>query len=149
MNTDNDLGIVEQKLVNRLRLQFPIATVLAGAAYNIPVSNFKYPGASFTTPNALPWVRCSLSNEGPIDQDASGCYEVNAGKFTIGIFYPKGTGSQAALSLAKTIKSLYTAEIFDDLVVESVRVNPTPEPDNSNWYGVNVSVNYSFEGHAS
>lgn len=140
MNTDNDLGIVESKLIGRLLSNLP-----AG----VTASMIKFPNANFNTPNATPWLRCSLSNFGPIDQDASGCYEVNSGIFTIAIFYPKGSGSQAALSLAKTIKSLYTAEIFDDLVVESVRVNPTPEPDSSPWYGVNVSVNYSFEGHTS
>lgn len=140
MNTDNDLALVEQKLIGRLLSNIPAGFTAA---------KIKVPNANFTTPNDSPWLRCSLSNLGPIEQDASGCYEVNSGIFTIGIFYPKGSGSQAALSLAKTIKSLYTAEIFDDLVVESVRVNPTPEPDNSSWYGVNVSVNYSFEGHTS
>lgn len=140
MNTDNDLAIVESKLITRLLSNLPVG---------ITAARVHVPNANFTTPNNQSWLRCSMSNFGPIDQDASGCYEVNSGIFTIGIFYPKGVGSQAALTLAKTIKSLYTAEIFDDLVVESVRVSPTPEPDNSSWYGVNVSVNYSFEGHTS
>lgn len=140
MNTDNDLAAVESRLINRLLSNIPVGFTAA---------QISVPNASFTTPNATPWMRCTLQNFGPIDQDASACYEVNEGVFTIGIFYPKGTGSQAALSLAKTIKSLYTAEIFDDVVIESVRVNPTSEPDNSPWYGVNVVATYTFEGHTA
>lgn len=141
--TDNSLDAVCEKLTQRL-----ITNILL-LAHPIPDASIKRINAPFTTPNNAPWIRLNINNFGPIDQDASGCYEINRGIFDVFVFYPKGTGSRKAFEVAQSIKSLYTAEIFDDVVIESVLVNPTSEPDSSPWYGTNVQINYTFEGHTS
>jgi hypothetical protein len=102
-------------------------------------------GASFTTPNAKPWIRNSVVNIGIIDQDASNSYEINRAQFTFGVFFPKGHG-RAAMDTGKQIKDLFTREIFDDLVIEQVTVSPTAEPDSSPWFGVQTTIIFTYEG---
>src|SRR5690606_31440925 len=109
----------------------------------------KFINAPFTTANNQSWASVSIRNFGPIDQDASTASEINQGIFTISYFVPKGTSYDAAMDMAHAIKALYTADMFDDLVVTSVLVNESPEPESSPWYGVNISVNYQFEGMTS
>lgn len=142
-STDNDLAEVELKLVERLQ------GGLSGLYQVFTAAEVKWPNVIFTTPQNSKWMRFSIANAGVIDQDASGSYEVNRGFCTIAIFYPRGTGSNTALRVAKSVKSLYTLEKFDDLVIEQVSVLPTPEPDGSAWYGVNVTIQYSYEGMTS
>lgn len=143
-HTNNSLAMATKALVSRFR------TNLAGLPTVIPESNISFINAPLPqTPNNSPWARVSINNFGPIDQDASGKYEINQGIFTVSVFYPIGTGYEAAMNMAHAIKALYTAEIFDDLVVTSVLVNESPEPESSPWYGVNISVNYQFEGMTS
>jgi hypothetical protein len=140
MNTDNQLYEVVAKLEKRLK------DGLSALPFPITLEKVCWINASFTTPNNLPWLRNSIINFGPIDQDASGSYEINQGLYVIGVFWPKKSGIGDPLRQAQAIKSLYTGEFFDDVVIESVTVSPTPEPESSSWYGVNVSITYSFEG---
>ena len=140
METDNQLDAVERKLV----------AAFQAATLDPVVANIKYPNGHFTTPNNANWIRINTPiNSGPFEQDASGCYEINQGFMVIQVFTPKGSGSQTALKLAQQIKSIYTAEQFDDLMIESVVVSPAPEPESSPWYGINCQVNFTFEGFTS
>jgi hypothetical protein len=143
-NTDNDLAQVETKLAARL------TSGLSGLYEAFTADLVKWPGQPFTTPSSK-WMRFSLSGVGVVDQDASGSYELNRGFCTISVFYPRGKydSSFKALSVAKTVKSLYTSEKFDDLVIEQVSVSPSPEPDGSNWFGVNVTIQFSYQGFTS
>ena len=135
--TDNSIAEAAEKLEALLKAALPIAS--------IPASSVSWIGARFTTPNNTPWLRTSVFNLGIIDQDASTSYETNRAQFTIGVFYPKGTG-RAAMVTGKLIKDLYTAERFDDLNVEQVTVSPTAEPESSSWFGVQVQVIFTSEG---
>jgi hypothetical protein len=135
--TDNSIAEAAEKLENRLKTALPIAT--------IPMSSVSWIGARFTTPNNAPWLRTSVFNLGIIDQDASTSYEINRAQFTIGVFYPKGTG-RAAMATGEQIKNIFNAEIFDDLIVERVTVSPTSEPESSSWFGVNVQIIFTYEG---
>lgn len=138
--TNNSLALATKALVDRFKNN------LSGLPTTLPATRIKFINSPFTTPNNQNWARVSISNFGPIDQDASGQYEVNQGIFTISYFVPKGTGYDAAMDMAHAIKALYTSEILDDLVVNSVLVNESPETESSSWYGINISVNYQFEG---
>jgi len=138
--TDNSIAEAAEKLENRIKTALPIAS--------IPMSSVSWIGAKFTTPNNAPWLRTSIFNLGIIDQDASTSYETNRAQFTIGVFYPKGTG-RAAMVTGKLIKDLFTAERFDDLNVEQVTVSPTAEPESSSWFGVNVQIIFTYEGVVS
>lgn len=138
--TDNSIAEAAEKLENRLKTALPIAS--------IPMASVSWIGAHFTTPNNAPWLRTSVFNLGIIDQDASTSYETNRAQFTIGVFYPKGTG-RAAMVTGKLIKDLFTAERFDDLNVEQVTASPTAEPESSSWFGVNVQVIFTYEGVVS
>lgn len=135
--TDNSIAEAAGKLENRLKTALPIAS--------ITMTDVSWIGAKFDTPNNRAWLRTSVFNLGIIDQDASTSYETNRAQFTIGVFYPKGTG-RAAMATGKLIKDLYTAERFDDLNVEQVTVSPTSEPESSSWFGVQVVVIFTYEG---
>ncbi len=135
--TDNSIAEAAEKLEALLKAALPIAS--------IPATSVSWIGARFTTPNNTPWLRTSVLNLGIIDQDASTSYETNRAQFTIGVFYPKGTG-RAAMITGKLIKDLYTAERFEDLNVEQVTVSPTAEPESSSWFGVQVAVIFTYEG---
>lgn len=135
--TDNNIEIAAGVLESILKAALP--------SLSIPMTSVNWIGAKFTTPNATPWLRTSVFNLGIIDQDASSCYEINRAQFTVGVFYPKGTG-RAPMTTGKLIKNLYTAEKFDDVVVEQVTVSPTSEPESSSWFGVNVVVTFTYEG---
>lgn len=141
--TNNSLALATKALVDRFKNN------LAGLPTILPVTRIKFINAPFTTPNNQNWARVSINNFGPIDQDASAKYEINQGVFTVSYFVPKGTGYDAAMDMAHAIKALYTAEIFDDVVVTSVLVNESSEPESSPWYGINISINYQFEGMTS
>lgn len=149
MSTDNALYLVEKLLVDRL------LAALATITPAIPSTRVKLPNAPLTTPNNLSWLRVnSPVNNGPIESevsggDAAGCYEINQGFWIVSVFFPKGTGSQAALAYAHKLKELYNGVITGDIVILSVVESPTPEPESSPWYGVNVQVNFTFEGYTS
>lgn len=144
MSTDNALHLVEALLIQRFIDN--IGTLNPA----IPLTRVKFPNAQFTTPNNLSWIRInSPINNGPIEQDASGCYEINSGFLVISTFFPKGSGSQNAMKVAHQIKALYTAKILGDVAVISVIVSPTPEPESSPWYGCNTQINFQFEGYTS
>lgn len=139
MNTDNDLGAAERALISPL-----LASLPAGFA----LERVKLPGAEFTTPANQPWMRVGIdSNYGPISGDAAGEYEINRARFTAALFFPVGSGSQAAFVAARHIKALYSGEILGDLAVESVVVTPSPEPNDSQWYGLNIQITFTFEGN--
>lgn len=144
MNTDNSLSKAEQ---------FLVAAFVDGMTSIDPAiseSNIKYPNAPFTTPNGSPWIRITTPyNFGVVETDASGCYEINSGAFIISVFTPKGSGSISALSIAHQIKSFYTARNIGDIVINTVVVSPTSEPESSPWFGVNITVNFQFEGFTS
>lgn len=141
--TNNSLALATKALVDRFKNN------LSGLPTTLPATRIKFINAPFTTPNNQSWARVSTSEPVIIDMDASGKYEVNQGIFTISYFVPRGTGYESAMNMAHAIKALYTAEIFDDLVVNSVTVGESSEPESSPWYGVNISVNYQFEGMTS
>jgi hypothetical protein len=144
VNTDNSLDLVESLLVERFN------SLRSTITPPIPTTSIHYPNAPWATPNNAAWVRInSPINFGPIEQDASGCYEINSGIMVFQVFFPKGTGSKNAMSVAQQIKGFYTAEVLGDLVVESVVVSPAPEPESSPWYGINCQVNFTFEGYTS
>lgn len=145
--TDNSLYEAVGKLEGRLSANIASITYKLKSASPVAFASsmVSWVGASFTTPNGTPWIRNSVVNLGIIDQDASTSYETNQAQFTLGLFYPKGHG-RAALDTGKQIKDLFTAERFDDLNVEQVTVSPTPEPDSSSWFGVNIVVTFTYEG---
>lgn len=141
MPIDNALYLVEDRLVKAF---------LANLPTGIDAGRVKLPGAPFNTPNSEPWARLSSPRDtGPISTDASGCYEINAGRMNIALFWPKGTGSKAALQAAHEVKQLYGQPVYDDVTIVSVVISPTPEPEESRWYGVNININYQYEGHRS
>lgn len=105
--TDNSIAEAAEAIEARIKAALP--------SLSIPMSSVSWIGAKFTTPNNAPWLRNSVINIGIIDQDASLSYEINRAQFTIGVFYPKGTG-RAAMTFGKQIKDLFTAEKLDDLV---------------------------------
>lgn len=135
--TDNSIAEAAEWLEARLKAALP--------SLSLTTASVSWIGAKFTTPNNAPWLRTSVFNLGIIDQDASTSYETNRAQFTIGVFYPKGTG-RVAMVTGKAIKDLYTAEKFEDLVVEGVTVSPTSEPESSSWFGVQVVVTFTYEG---
>lgn len=139
--TNNDIGLVEDKLVSRLEAN------IAALSTAIPSEQFMRPNGTGPAVANAPWIRAnSPLNFGGFDRDASGSYEISRGQFTVQVFFPRGSGSKSALAVGKSIQTLYNAEKFDDLVIESVTVSPSPEPDSSPWYGVNVTVQFSYEG---
>lgn len=151
MYTNNQIDAVADKLEARLLgglAALPVAMTTASVGWI---------NAPFTTPSNTPWMRTSIVNFGPIEQDASGCYETNAGVYSVQVFWPKFSGGRACMRQAQAVKSLYTAEIFDDVVVTSVTVSPGSEPQLSGlgapplaqWFGVTVTVNFTFEGFTS
>lgn len=146
--TDNSIYEAAGKIESHLKANLPSITYKL-VQNPLPVlfttNLINWIGANFTTPNAAPWIRNSVVNIGIIDQDASNSYETNRAQFTFGVFFPKGHG-RAAMDTGKQIKDLFTREIFDDLVVEQVTVSPTAEPDSSPWFGVNVTVIFTYEG---
>lgn len=145
MPIDNDLGAVEKALIDTFT-----NALTASSITGITKAKTKYPNRSFTTPNNDPWARLSMTPQNsPISTDASGCYEINQGVFNVGLFWPKGTGTTAAMTAAHQVKELYETAALDDVTIGSVTVNPTSEPESSNWYGVNVNITYQYEGHRS
>ena len=136
-STDNSIADAASKLEARLK------SGLAGLS--LTNASVSWIGAHFTTPNNAPWLRSSIISLGIIDQDASASYETNRAQYTVGVFYPKGSG-RAAMATGKLVKDLFTAEKFYDVVVEQVTVSPTAEPESSSWYGVNVIVTFTYEG---
>lgn len=142
MFTNNDLSIVEFKLINL------VLDNLSELYEETLLNQIKLPNAQFDVPNNSHWIRLnSPISTDPISQDALGIYEINSGFFVVQCFYPRGTGSQSAMKMAKSIKDLFTAEIFDDLVIEYVAISPTSEPEKSDWFGVNCKIKFSFEGY--
>ena len=149
-STDNSIyeaaGKIEAALlsgISTLTYKLP-----GGSQKTFTSSDINWIGAAFTTPNAKPWIRNNVINLGIIDQDASRGYEINRGLFTVALFFPKGSGREP-MNAAKKIKDLFTAEIFDDLVVEQVIVSPTSEPESSPWFGVNIQITFTYEGALS
>lgn len=141
MPIDNALHFVEDRLITAFAAALPTDIVSA---------NVKYPNASFATPNNSPWARLeSPQSFGPISTDASGCYEINDGVFRVSLFWPKGSGSKAAMEAAHEVKELYGQPDYDDVTITSVVVSPTPEPDDSLWFGVRINVNFQYEGFRS
>lgn len=146
--TDNSIFEAAGKLESRLSANIATITYKLPANANpLPFakSDVSWIGASFTTPNSKPWLRNSVVNLGIIDQDASLSYETNRAQFTVGVFFPKGSG-RAAMDAGKQIKGLFTREIFGDLVIEQVTVSPTAEPESSPWFGVSVQIIFTYEG---
>lgn len=141
MAIDNDLSLVEERLISALVAALPTG---------VSSAFFKGPNGAFEggkTPNNEPWCRAGLTSvNSPIDTDASGCYEINQGLFNVGLFWPKGTGSRQALQAAHEVKELYDANEFDDLKVIESNISPAPEEENSLWYGVNINITYQYEG---
>jgi hypothetical protein len=138
---DNALHLVESRLITAFLAALPTGIISA---------NVKYPNANFTTPNNQPWARLeSPQSFGPISTDASGCYEINDGVFRVSLFWPKGSGSTAAMTAAHEVKELYGQPDYDDVTITSVVVSPTPEPDDSLWFGVRINVNFQYEGFRS
>lgn len=147
--TDNSIAEAAEKLENRLKTALPsMSYIIDGVTYPFAMSSVSWIGSRFDTPNNRAWLRTSIFNLGIIDQDASTEYETNRAQFTIGVFYPKGTG-RAAMVTGKLIKDLFTAERFNDLNVEQVTVSPTAEPESSSWFGVNVQIIFTYEGVVS
>lgn len=141
MPIDNALHLVEDRLVTAFMDNLPTG---------ITSQYVSLPGARFTTPNNIAWARLETPrNIFPVSTDASGCYEINQGVFPISLFWPKGSGSQAALQAAHAVKVLYGQPDYDDVTITSVVLAPTPEPDDSNWYGVKINVNFHYEGYRS
>lgn len=139
MPIDNDLGAVEAALIGAYN-----AATITG------VTKTKYPNLKFTTPNDAPWCRLSMTpSVFPVSTDASGCYEINQGVFNVALFWPKGSGSKAIMAAAHEVKELYETAALDDVIIAGVTVNPTSEPESSNWFGVNVNITYQYEGHRS
>ena len=110
----------------------------------------KVPNGTFDTPNNEPWARVGLTPQNsPVSTDASGCYEINQGVYNVGLFWPKRSGSRAALQAAHEVKELYDANTFDDVKIIASVVSPSPEAESSLWYGVNINITYQYEGHRS
>jgi hypothetical protein len=141
---DNALHLVEERLT---------AAFVASLPTGVSSAYIKMPNAGFTggkTPNNQPWARLeSPQSFGPISTDASGCYEINDGVFRVSLFWPKGSGSKAAMEAAHEVKELYGQPDYDDVTITSVVVSPTPEPDDSLWFGVRINVNFQYEGFRS
>ena len=141
MPIDNALHLVESRLV---------AAFMADLPTGITSASVSLPGARFATPKNTAWARLETPrNIFPVSTDASGCYEINQGVFVVSLFWPKGTGSQAALQAAHAVKVLYGQPVYDDVTIASVVLSPTPEPEDSNWYGVKINVNFQYEGFRS
>ena len=144
MPIDNALYLVEERLVEAF---------IAGAPADILAANIKLPNFGFTggeTPDNEPWARLeSPRGFGPESTDASGCYEINSGLFVLSLFWPKGSGSKKIMQAAHAVKELYDANTFDDVTITSVVVSPTPEPEESLWFGVRINVNFQYEGFRS
>lgn len=139
---DNNLSLVEERLISAF-----LASLPTGISDE---QHVKVPNLKFTTPNDNPWARIGLTTPAiPVSTDASGCYEINQGLLNVGLFWPKGTGSRAALQAAKEVKELYDANNFDDVKILSSVVSPAPELESSAWYGVNINVTYQYEGYRS
>ena len=137
---DNNLALVEDRLIKAFLASLP--TGIAGE------QQVKSPNLKFTTPNKGPWARIGLTTPAtPVSTDASGCYEISQGILNVGLFWPKGTGSQEALQAAHQVKELYDANNFDDVKILSSVVSPAPEGETSAWYGVNINMTYQYEGY--
>jgi hypothetical protein len=144
VSIDNALHLVEQRLVNAFLSELPAGIYLE----NTIAPNGTFHGGA--TPKNKPWARISPAMcFGPISTDASGCYEINEGRLIISLFWPRGSGSIAAMSAAHQVKELFHRPNYDDVIIPSVVVSPTPEPESSNWFGVNITINFQYEGFRS
>ena len=101
-----------------------------------------WPNAPFTTPNNTPWLRATMTSPFIIDQDAAGEYYEYQGYFIIDIFYPKDTGSQAALTTADEISATFSRVPF--AYSFSIRANVSIIGADGPWYHVQVSSLYQF-----
>jgi hypothetical protein len=129
----NSLADTESTLINRLLSNLP-----AG----FTVAKVKLPNASFSTP-ASKWIRVTINSIATTELDAQGSFELHTGILTIDVFYPIGSGSQAALTDANHIKILYNSYVQDDIVVPLVEVIPRGE--DGNFWRVQVDANFQYQ----
>lgn len=133
MTADNSLASAESVMINRLLSNIPSGYTLA---------NISQPNAPFNKDQEK-WLRVSCVG-GDVDQiDASGAVEINFGILTVDVFVPKGSGSQGALTTAKTIKDLYQGYGLNDVYVTRCTTDVIGET--GVWWCVAVKVFFDYQ----
>lgn len=126
---------VEQDLTDHLAANLP-----AG----IDADRVKWQNAPFTTPNAEPWLRSTLITPDVIDEDASGCYREYQGQYIVDVFYPKDTGTRAALVIANEVAEAFTRTAFSYSYSIAAEVENIGEEASTPWYHVRAVATYQF-----
>jgi hypothetical protein len=129
---------VENDLINHL---------LGNLPSGFTSSLVKLPNAKFTTPANSKWMRATVISPVVIDVDASQCYKTYRGLFVVDLFYPKGTGSAAALTAAQSIIDSYTKVPFAYSVSFDSNINVLGEEEN--WYHVQINSDYIFSSYTA
>lgn len=129
---------VENDLINYLLAHLPSGFTSAMV---------KLPNAKFTTPSNSKWMRATVISPVVIDVDASQCYKTYRGLFVVDLFYPKGTGSAAALTAAQSIIDSYTNVAFGYSV--SIDSNLLVLGEEENWYHVQINSDYLFSSYTA
>lgn len=131
----DDIALVENDLIMNLLDNLP-------AGYT--EETVDVPNGKFDTPNDTKWLRTTINLAPKENVQAGGGYKRQFGIFTIDIFYPKGTGSKAALADFILIKDLYENQAIGDAKCEEV--SPNIIHNNDNWYNVQADVTFYYEG---
>jgi hypothetical protein len=129
---------VENDLINHLLSNLPSG---------FTASLVKLPNAKFTTPTSSKWMRATVISPVVIDVDASQCYKTYRGLFVVDLFYPKGSGSAAALTAAQSVIDSYTKVSFAYSV--SIDSNILVLGEEENWYHVQINSDYLFSSYTA
>ena len=123
-----------------------IGAIMASLPSGYTAATVKLPNANFTTPSGAKWMRIDTPiNHLANDQDASGDYEITDAVMYAYVFHPSGSGTQAAYTDAEHVKSVVDNMTSNYCAIQRVTASPTPEPNDSPWFGVEIKIEFSTE----
>lgn len=102
------------------------------------------PNGGIDTPTNKKWLRISLIDGDKSNVQAGGGYKRTFAIFVIDSFYPLGTGTKSQLADMKLLQDLFENEEFGNVKCQTADVNIIGE--DSNWYHMQVNVNFYYEG---
>lgn len=124
----------QKDLIGRLRSNLP-------AGYTD--ATLKKPNAPFDTPTNTKWLRATVLFD-EADNVTPDLYQRIFGIFVIDSFIPKGSGDQAQLADAETLRATFQNVEFGQTKTQETSIQTIGETES--WYHVQISTNFYFEG---
>jgi hypothetical protein len=131
----NSSAVAEQQM---------FAYFLANLPTGYTAAKVQLPNAPFTRPQNSAWLRVTVIPFSTINTVATGCRQRTTGQMVVDIFWPRNTGSTAAMALAEEIKQTLTNQSTTDVSLYESEI--VPLVNEAEWYHIQINTNYAHEG---